>query len=72
MQVDIFLYQERARLRTELNQLRTIINEKKLIAVEQIAIFENEIIEKQKKIEVIDYLLTRWRERQYLDLLERR
>lgn len=70
MNVDVFLYQERTRLRTEKNQLENLILQQKVIVPEQVEILKNEIAEKKRLIDCIDYLIKQYRERQYCDLLD--
>ena len=70
MNVDVFLYQERTRLRTEKNQLENLILQQKVIAPEQVEILKNEIAEKNRLISSIDYLIRQYRERQYTDMLD--
>lgn len=70
MNVDVFLYQERTRLRTEKNQLENLILQQKVIAPEQVEILKNEIAEKNRLISCIDYLIRQYRERQYTDMLD--
>ena len=71
MQIDVYLYQEKARLRTEIQQLETLIYQEKIIVKEQVEILQEEIKDKKIKSDVIDYLIRNYRLRQYQDLIDR-